>query len=85
MAIQQEGSLEQPIPYQPPATGAASPTDATTSVAGQGAESEFSRTLERQMDIDGRLSNLLDGGRGVGERGGRLNQSADDSSRHGEL
>ena len=49
MAIQQEGSLQQPIPYQPPATGETSPTDATTGVAGQGAESEFSRTLERQI------------------------------------
>ena len=37
---------------------------------------------ERQVDVDGRLPDLVDGRRGIGERSGGLDQAADDSSRH---
>ena len=42
-------------------------------------------TGKTQMYIDGRLPDLVDGGGGVAERRGRLNETADDSSGHGEL
>ena len=43
VAIQQEGSPQQPIPYQPP------PAGSTDGVAGQDVGSEFSQALEQQI------------------------------------